>query len=76
MLTIGQRTVKAIKARCKENGTTIQAELKKISSTRQNYNNWEEKGGNPSAYFLQQMVLAGYDVIWILTGKENCNDNR
>lgn len=72
-MTIGERAVKAIRERKKQNGTSLSVELKKLSATRQNYNRWEEKGGNPNAFFLQQMALAGYDIMWILTGKENNN---
>jgi transcriptional regulator with XRE-family HTH domain len=75
MQNIGYRAVKAIKERSRQNGTTLSAELQKLSATRQNYNRWEEKGGNPNAFFLQQMAFAGYDVMWILTGKENRSEN-
>jgi transcriptional regulator with XRE-family HTH domain len=66
--TIGQRAVHAIRERIKKNRTTQEHECKKMGISYRVFYGWEKQGTNPSAYYLQQMALAGYDVIWILTG--------
>lgn len=68
MNKIGLRAVAAIEARAKENGTKVSTECHKIDASREVYHNWKRKGRHPSAYFLRNMVLAGYDVNYILTG--------
>lgn len=75
-MTIGQRAVKLIRQRAKEQGTSLKKQLDRIQCERYNFNNWETKGVNPTAFFLQQMYLDGYDVIWILTGEQtvHCKD--
>lgn len=73
METIGERALQAIRERSEMNKTKFCEECKKINATKQVAINWGSRGLNPNAYFLQQMALAGYDVIWILTGKENKN---
>ncbi len=71
MDTIGERAAKAIKRRVRwgEIGT----ELKKLDIQTSTFNSWMIGRTNPSAYYLKQMALAGYDVYWILTGKEEDN---
>lgn len=73
MENIGKRAAKAIRERQKQNGTKLNEELIKVDLSRKVMNDWELRGRNPSAYFLQQMALAGYDVMWILTGQEGNN---
>ena len=68
MASIGERAAKAIRDRVAQNNTFLKDELRKIDASRRALLSWELKGMNPSAYFLQQMVLQGYDVIWILIG--------
>ena len=70
--TIGNRAVIAIKDRANKNGISLHQEAKKIGIDARSTTLWSQNG-NPSAYYLQQMALAGYDVIWILTGKESNN---
>ena len=70
-MSIGERAALAIEAMAKKNGTTIEEECHNIGATRKAKHDWERHGRNPQAYFLQQMALAGYDVIWILTGGSN-----
>ncbi len=67
-MTIGERAVQAIRDRTKKNQTTQELECAKLGISSRVFFGWEKQGINPSAYFLQQMALAGYDVIWILTG--------
>lgn len=73
MENIGKRAAKAIRERAKQNGTKLGQESLKVDVSRKVMNDWEKRNRNPSAYFLQQMALAGYDVIWILTGVEKNN---
>lgn len=68
METIGKRAATAIRERAKQNGAKLEQESLKVDVSRKVMNDWETKNRNPSAYFLQQMALAGYDVVWILTG--------
>jgi transcriptional regulator with XRE-family HTH domain len=72
--TIGERAVKEIKKRAVKNGISLSQEASKIEIGSSNLSEWK-KSRNPNAYFLQQMALAGYDVIYILTGRESgaCN---
>lgn len=72
MENIGKRAAQAIRERAKQNGTKLEEESLKVDVSRKVMNDWEIRNRNPSSYFLQQMALAGYDVIWILTGG---NDN-
>ncbi len=66
---IGERAAKAIRDRAKKNRTTFEAECKKLNFFKKCVEAWEEKGHKPSAYYLQKMALAGYDVIYILIGE-------
>lgn len=69
-MTIGERAAKAIRDRVAQNDTTLTKELDEITASRRVLNGWEEKGRNPNAYFLQQMALNGYDIMWILVGRD------
>ena len=64
---IGGRAVQAIKRRC-PNPKKVDEELAKLDIPKHTYNNWITRGYNPSAYYLQQMALQGYDIYYILTG--------
>jgi hypothetical protein len=75
ILTIGQRASKAIQEKAKNNGNWIYVECEKIGVSRKVYRDWRKCGFNPTAYFLQQMALNGYDIYWILTG-EMKNENK
>lgn len=71
METIGNRAVKEIKKRAMQNGVSTSKEAAKLFITSTMISAWKNNV-NPSAYYLQQMLFAGYDVIYILTGeKEN-----
>ena len=67
METIGERAVKEIKKRARQNGISTSKEAAKLFITSTTIAAWKNNV-NPCAYHLQQMALAGYDVIWILTG--------
>ena len=71
--TIGERAAHLIRVKATMKGIPICEECKSIGATRKVYDDWNKRGRNPTSYFLQQMALAGYDVLWILTGKENNN---
>ena len=70
MTSIGERAAKAIRNRVAQNDTTLTKELVKITASRKVFLGWERKGWNPNAYFLQQMALQGYDIMWILIGRD------
>jgi hypothetical protein len=72
--SIGERAAEVIRDRAKQERTTIEAQCLKVNATRKAYHDWNKMGWNPTAYFLQQMALAGYDVIYILTGEKK-NEN-
>lgn len=72
-MTIGMRAAEAIKERARKNGSTLTSEFENLGLCRKVFGDWQKRGIDPSAYYLQQMALAGYDVIYILTGKENNN---
>lgn len=74
--TIGRRLVQAIQDRAEKNGTKKNAEAAKLGISRVDIYRWEHTNINPQAYFLQQAALAGYDVYWILTGKEKRNATK
>ena len=73
MQNIAKRAAQAIRDRAKQNGTSVRSECEKLDISRRVYCRWNKEGSHPHSYFLQQMALAGYDVIYILTGKENKN---
>ena len=73
MEKIGKRAATAIMERAARNGTTKSQEQEILNLTRKTFRLWRMGENAPSAYFLQQMALAGYDVFWILTGQEGNN---
>lgn len=73
MGNIGKRAAMAIRERATRNGTTTSHEQRVLNLTRKTFHSWDRSENDPQAYFLQQMALAGYDVIWILTGVEKNN---
>jgi hypothetical protein len=46
-------------------------ELAKLDIPKGTYYHWLHGKYNPTAYYLQRMALAGYNIYFILTGKEN-----
>ena len=72
METIGNRAYKEIKKRARENRIAPYKEAAKLGMDSRSMTDWKQNK-NPSAYYLQQMCLAGYDVIYILTGERSSN---
>ena len=70
METIGERAVKEIKNRARQNNVSVSKQASELTITSVHISHWKD-GTNPSAYWLQQMALAGYDVFYILTGVKN-----
>ena len=73
METIGNRAYKAIKQRARENGISPSNEALKLGVSPKSLSDWKQNT-NPTAYYLQQMCLAGYDVVYILTGERSTNE--
>lgn len=69
--TIGNRAYKEIKKRARQNGIAPYKEAEKLGISSSHVLSGWKKNFNPSAYYLQQMYYAGYDVIYILTGEKN-----
>lgn len=67
-MTIGERAAREIKSRAPRG--KLMEELKRLDVSDTFYR-WVRGEADPSAYYLQKLALAGYDVIYILTGKEN-----
>ena len=65
---IGLRTVEAIEEMARKNGTRASEEYQKLAVTPTVYHFWKYGKYSPSAYYLRTMALAGYDVLYILTG--------
>lgn len=65
---IGRRAVAAIEEMAKKNGTKASKEYQKLDVTATVWHSWKWRNFSPSAYYLRQMALAGYDVTYILTG--------
>ena len=70
-MTIGQRAARMIRETAQIEGIKVSEELKMLGATRKTFGDWESRGLDPSAYWLQQLALAGYDVFWILTGERS-----
>jgi transcriptional regulator with XRE-family HTH domain len=70
-MTIGQRAAKLVKERAWKRGTTFGVECDLLGVWDSQLRNWANGKGNPSARVLAEMHEQGYDVIWILTGKES-----
>lgn len=70
-MTIGQIAARMIRETAEADGITVSHELQLLDMNQKTLGDWENRGGNPSAYWLQQMALSGYDVFWILTGERS-----
>lgn len=68
-MTIGERAALAIQYRSERIGTSPAKLMEEMGSNRKTLRDWRSQNINPSAYWLQQLALDGYDVIWILTGQ-------
>ena len=67
----GKRAHQAVRDMAEKNGTSFAAECEKIGATTETVRYWKRSKYYISSYFLQQMYLHGYDIIYILTGSEN-----
>lgn len=72
--TIAGRAAQAVRDRAQMEGTSIAEQYDNLVIARQVQYHWESGRNQPSAYALQQMALAGYDVIYILIGDKR-NEN-
>ena len=72
---IGRRAAEAIRRTANENGTSYGFELDCAGVSREQLYQWEHGKCDPTGILLQRMALAGYDVHYILTGKEYKNVN-
>lgn len=68
---IGKRAAEAVRRMAEQNETTYIFELDCLQVKRETLYQWEHGVSDPRAYTLANMVLAGYDVISILTGEKN-----
>lgn len=68
--TIGKRAAHAIRQRAREKHIPHWQESASLGIHQTTMEGWERRKYCPSAYWLQQLALAGYDVVWILTGEE------
>lgn len=72
---IGKRAAEAIRKTASEKDTSYAVELARAGVSREQLYQWEHGKCNPTGMLLQRMALAGYDVHYILTGKERVNEN-
>lgn len=70
-MSIAKRAALAIRQRAKAEGTSIEAQYDKLNMERHAQYHWENGRSTPSGYALQQMALAGYDVMQILLGGDD-----
>lgn len=70
-MTIGQRAAQMIRETAEIEGLKVSEELKLLDMSRQLYSAWRKGISEPSAYYLQQLALSGYDIFWILTGERS-----
>ena len=69
-LTIGQRASRLIDGRSWDTKLPVTTLMQNLGTSRQVYYNWRNAKEEPSAGLLAKMALAGYDVLWVLTGME------
>lgn len=67
--TIALRAIQQINRRAKAQDVPVTALLRRIGAYRELFWRWKKNKGGISAYYLQQMALDGYDVVYILTGR-------
>jgi hypothetical protein len=66
---IGIRAFEAVRAMSRRRGTSISREVARLGLWQPEVYRWG-RGQAPNAANLELLCLAGYDVIWILTGEE------
>ena len=65
---IAKSTASAIYQMAGKRNVDVCYELDRLQMTRQSLYQYMHGRYTPSAHLLQRMALAGYDVVWILTG--------
>lgn len=69
-MTVGERAAFVIRITAALKDIPLSEECENIDARGKTYDDWHKRGKNPSSHYLQQMALAGYDVMWILTGEK------
>lgn len=69
-MTVGERAALLIYERSEMTGMSECKIIEKMGGHRKTLHDWRDKNINPSAYWLQQLALFGFDVHWILTGEK------
>ena len=69
--TIGMRAAWAIEERKVQTRKSMLNVRAEIDVTTVTLSNWRCGNTEPRGYHLRLMALAGYDVMWILTGEED-----
>ena len=69
MTGIGKRTAQLLIEREAQTGVPARKQLENMGMRPRNLSAWQSEGRNPGGYALSQMALAGYDVMYILTGR-------
>lgn len=69
--TIGKRAAFAIDQRKVHKRIKKRDVYAEIDATYITVSNWRCGNTDPKGYHLQQMAFAGYDVMWILTGRKS-----
>ena len=64
----GKRAVELINKRCAVMNRTLTSVLAEVCVPYSTFRCWEKGRYNPSAYALECMALARYDIYYILTG--------
>ena len=68
MSDIGRRAAEAVREKAREYEVSYTFELGCLGITREHLYSWERRGYDPKAEILRKMCLAGYDIVYILTG--------
>jgi hypothetical protein len=74
-MTIGQRVAQAVKKRAREQNISLDLERAFIGVESKSFRDWKNGKCDPSAYYLQQLAMRGYDIMWILLGDEHGQRN-
>lgn len=68
-LKIGPRAIEIMLEREGKTGQGVREQLKELSMSRRNQYAWQSEGRIPGGVALARMAAAGYDVMYILTGR-------
>lgn len=70
MDTIGKRAADAVRRMSGIHDTTLKAELELLGACYSTLQYWEHHDTSPGGYILANMLRRGYDINFILLGKE------